>query len=216
VPLDESLRRTSADAQPGDRPVVMRAGTGADPSARPLRLRWYTGSQPAPGPAVGQSDCRMDPNDHRIIDFQLPGLDGKMLSFHDLDADVILLDFWGSWCRECRKSIAHLRELPPKFGGRQLQVIGIACEKGASFEERRASAAEAVQRYGIHYPVLLSSMDGSCPLQQALQVQFYPTMVLLDRDGRILHVEQGATDVTLGRIDRSIAWALRDTGTRSN
>ena len=47
-------------------------------------------------------------------------------------------------------------------------------------------------------------------VQQALKVQFYPTMVLVDRDGRILHLEQGATDATLGRTDRSIASVLRD------
>jgi len=158
---------------------------------------------------MGQSICNLDPNDRRIVDFQLPGLDGTMVSFHDLDADLILLDFWGSWCRECQKSISHLQELQSRLGGKRLQVVGIACEKGSSVAERRASAAGAVQRLGINYPVLLSSLDGSCPVQQALKVQFYPTMVLVDRDGRILHLEQGATDTTLGRMDRSIAAALR-------
>ena len=47
-------------------------------------------------------------------------------------------------------------------------------------------------------------MDGPCPLQDAFQVQFYPTMVLVDRHGRILWREQGATDVTIARIDRFI------------
>jgi peroxiredoxin len=153
----------------------------------------------------------MDPHERRLVDFQLPGLDGAMVSFHDIDADLILLDFWGSWCQQCQKSIQHLRDLQAKLGGRRLQVVGIACEKAASFEERRAAAAGAVQRLAIDYPVLLSTLDGSCPLQQALNVQFYPTMVLIDRDGRILHTEQGATDATLARTDRSIALAIRKT-----
>jgi thiol-disulfide isomerase/thioredoxin len=161
------------------------------------------------GAVVEPSICQMDPNERRIVDFRLPGLDGTMVSFHDIDADLILLDFWGSWCQQCRKSIPHLSELRAKLGGKRLQVVGIACEKAASFEERRAAAAGAVQRLGIDYPVLLSTLDGSCPLQQALNIQFYPTMVLIDRDGRILHTEQGATDATLGRTDRSIALALK-------
>jgi hypothetical protein len=57
--------------------------------------------------------------------------------------------------------------------------------------------------------VLVSTKGGSCPVQQALQVQFYPTLVLLDRDGRILAREQGATDTTLIRIDKAIAQALQ-------
>jgi thiol-disulfide isomerase/thioredoxin len=157
----------------------------------------------------------MDPNERRITDFQLPGLDGSMVSFHDLDADLILLDFWGSWCRECRTSISHLRELQSQLGEKRLQIVGIACEKGATFEQRRAAAARAVQQVGITYPVLLSTMDGSCPLQKALQIQFYPTMVLLGRDGRILHTERGATDATLARTDRAIASALGTRGERS-
>lgn len=57
--------------------------------------------------------------------------------------------------------------------------------------------------------MLLSNKDGSCPVQQALQIQFYPTMVLLDRNGRLLAREQGATEVTMVRMDRAIASALK-------
>jgi hypothetical protein len=62
--------------------------------------------------------------------------------------------------------------------------------------------------------VLLSSKEGTCPVQQALQIQFYPTMILLDRDGKLLAREQGATEVTLGRMDRAINVALRGDGGR--
>jgi hypothetical protein len=46
-------------------------------------------------------------------------------------------------------------------------------------------------------------------VQEALQIQFYPTMILLDRDGKLLAREQGATEVTMARIDRAINTALR-------
>ena len=79
-------------------------------------------------------------------------------------------------------------------------------------EDRRASAAKGAKDLRISYPVLISSMDGSCPVQKVLQVQFYPTMVLVDRNGRMLGREQGATDVTLARMDRAIDLALRSSG----
>ena len=154
--------------------------------------------------------CRFDSSNRRLVDFQLPGLDGKTVSMHDIDADVILLDFWGSWCAPCRTSIAHLTELQTSLGGKRLQVIGIACEKGATLQDRRASASKAMQELGINYPVLLSSKEGSCPLQQALQIQFYPTMILLDREGKLLAREQGATEVTMSRMDRAINTALHN------
>jgi thiol-disulfide isomerase/thioredoxin len=127
-----------------------------------------------------------------------------MTSLHNFEADVILLDFWGTWCAPCRKSIPHLNELQKTLGGKKLQVVGIACER-APAKDRAAKVSSAVKDLKISYPVLVSAMDGTCPVQDALQIQFYPTMVLLDRQGRILWREQGATEVTLARMDRFIA-----------
>ena len=138
-----------------------------------------------------------------------------MVSFHDLDSDLILLDFWGTWCRPCRKSIPHLNELQKTLGGKKLQVIGIACERSAA-KDRAAKVAASVKQLGINYPVLISSMDGTCPVQDAFQIQFYPTMILLDRQGRILRREAGATDDTLARIDRFIARNLRRPASPAN
>jgi hypothetical protein len=97
------------------------------------------------------------------------------------------------------------------MGGKRLQVIGVACEKGSTLQDRRAAAAKASKELGINYPILLTTKDGDCPVQKALQVQFYPTLVLLDRDGRLLAREHGATEITLARMDRAIAAALRGT-----
>jgi thiol-disulfide isomerase/thioredoxin len=208
IPLDESIRRTG-----GETPASADSGvvtlTGKAPTARQGLARFLGGSRPATDEAVKPAVCRFDPSKRQLVDFQLPNIDGKTVSLHDIDADVILFDFWGSWCAPCRTSIAHLTEMQRTLGGKRLQVIGIACEKGATVEDRRASASKAVQELGINYPVLLSSKDGTCPLQQALQIQFYPTMILLDKDGKLLAREQGATEVTMSRMDRAVDAALR-------
>ena len=186
VPVDESVRRSSALAeQPRDHAVVtLTSSTTHD--ARPAIARLLGGSRPLVDPAIQKAVCRFDPSDRRLVDFQLPNLDGQMVSLRDLNADVILLDFWGSWCEPCRTSIPHLAELQAKMGGKRFQVIGVACEKGSTLQDRRAAAAKASKELGINYPVLLTTKDGDCPVQKALQVQFYPTLVLLDRDGRLL------------------------------
>ncbi len=86
---------------------------------------------------------------------------------------------------------------------------GSPARRGSSLQERRASAAKAARGLKINYSLLVSSMDGSCPVQKGMQIQFYPTMVLLDRNGHILQREQGATDATLARIDRAVLNALK-------
>ena len=214
VPLDESLTHASTRTARGDQGAITLTSKSAPAKSGLSRI--LTGAQPLLDETVKQSSCKIDPNDRRLLDFKLPDLRGKMVSLHDIDADVILLDFWGSWCQPCRKSIPHLLEVQAKMAGKRVQVVGIACEKAAAAKDRQASAAKAVQAWGITYPVLLSSRDGSCPLQEALQIQFYPTMVLLSRDGKLLARAQGATDVTLSRMDRAIADALRSQGVRAD
>jgi peroxiredoxin len=184
--------------------------TSATRPAKPTLARLFAGPKPPADDAVEKSVCQIDPSERRLVDFRLPDTNGKMVSFHDVDADVILLDFWGSWCAPCTKSILHLVEKQASLAGKRFQVIGIACEKGATSQERYSSAAKAAQALGIHYPVLVAPMDGSCPVQQAFRVQFYPTMILVDREGRLLAREQGATDATLPRMDRAITAAIRN------
>jgi thiol-disulfide isomerase/thioredoxin len=206
VPLDESIRRAAGDASPNNKRVITL--TSASEPGKPRLSRLLGGARPPLDAAVTQTVCQIDPAEGRLVDFQLPGLDGKMVNLHDIDADVILLDFWGSWCKQCKQSIPHLGELQTKWPGKRLQVVGIACEKGTSIQDRRTSAAKGAQDLGIKYPVLVSSMDGSCPVQKGLQIKFYPTMLLLDRNGRLLGREQGATEITLAHIDHAVDSAL--------
>lgn len=144
--------------------------------------------------------CDYDDRHRRIADFRLPDLDGKAVRFKDIDADLVLIDFWGTWCQPCLKSIPHLVSLQERMGNR-LAIIGIACESDAP-DKSAAKVAATVKRLKVNYPVLLSRNDGSCPLQEALHVQAFPTMILVDREGRVLWRDQGATSATLARLDR--------------
>jgi thiol-disulfide isomerase/thioredoxin len=211
IPLDESLQKASR--QPAADPTPSRV---AESAAAPLAVT--TAPAPARSPALPvRTDpfCDFDPVERTLRDFQLPDSQGRMLAFHDLDADLILLDFWGTWCGPCIKSIPHLVEIQKTLGGKKMQVVGIACEDTPP-AVRSAKVAQTVKRLGINYPVLVTSRDGTCPLQDAFQIQFYPTMVLLDRHGHILWREQGATDVTLARMDRFITRNLHRPAARTD
>jgi thiol-disulfide isomerase/thioredoxin len=211
IPLDEAVQKVSRDTAPR----LHRDGSATQETAAQAKPGLLAPPRLAASPAPGGISCQFDASEPRLLDFQLPDAQGRMVSFHDLDTDLILLDFWGTWCAPCRKSIPHLNELHKTLGGKKLQVIGIACERSAA-KDRAATVASSIKQLGITYPVLISGMDGSCPVQDAFQIHFYPTMILLDRDGRILRREEGATDVTLARIDRFIARNLRRPATPSN
>jgi thiol-disulfide isomerase/thioredoxin len=152
--------------------------------------------------------CVYDTKLRKINDFRLPDLEGKPVRFQELDADYILLDFWGTWCEPCLDSIPHLVALQKKYGPDKLKVVGIACEEVPP-EQRKAKVDEVARRLGINYPLLLSTMDGKpCPVQQALQIQAMPTMILVDRRGQVLWRNTGSTPSIEGRLDKLLALTL--------
>jgi len=176
-------------------------GAAADPSGP-----GHTAGLGGPAPGSSLVSCEYDERHRQIKDFQLPDLDGRPVRFQDFESDLVLLDFWGTWCDPCLKSIPHLVDLQSRLGGERLTVVGVACEKDAA-DVAAPRVAEAADRLKVNYPVLLSRTDGSCPLQEKLHVQALPTLVLLDRRGHVLWSAQGATTSTLARLDRQIASA---------
>lgn len=149
--------------------------------------------------------CRFDAKTRRIVDFRLPDVNGKPVRLQDLDTDLVLIDFWGTWCKPCVNSIPHLVDLQKRLGGKRVTVLGIASEQGPP-AARVASVNKAIQKLGINYPILMSGMDGeNCPVQEALHIQAFPTLILVDRQGRVLWRDQGATPATLAKLDNLIA-----------
>ena len=214
APFPEPLQ---AQSEPGSRSEAEPPNIASRP--RP-KWRDLVASQVDPPPPLEgavraspkepETYCRFDSKHRRIEDFRLPDLQGRLVRFQDFDTDLILLDFWGSWCQPCLRSVPHLVDIQKRLGEKQLQIIGIACEREETpAAERATGVAKVVKKLGINYPVLVTGMDGTCPLQKALHVQAYPTLILVDRQGRVLWQDQGATRLTMARLDRMISIATK-------
>ena len=152
--------------------------------------------------------CKYDPVSRRLDDFRLADLQGQAVTRADFDADLILIDFWGTWCKPCIGSIPHLVELQKLHGVKRLSIIGIACEEGSPVESSK-HVADAVERLGVNYATLVSRKDGDSPLRDSLGIRSYPTTVLINRRGDVLWKEEGAGVLTMARLDRMIAQNLR-------
>jgi hypothetical protein len=98
-PLADRSTRTTASLAPA-KPRVERALD--DVSRAPAG----TARQPV------RADCRYDARHRRLTDFTLPDLDGNAVRLQDLDADLVLLDFWGSWCGALFAERPASREAP--------------------------------------------------------------------------------------------------------
>ena len=93
-----------------------------------------------------------------------------------------------------------------RYGAKTLQVVGVATEHEPTPAERVKKVESVASAMGVNYPILLSEAEGKpCPVQGTLHIKAYPTMILVDRTGRIVWRAEGAQPVTLSRLDRVLA-----------
>jgi len=110
-----------------------------------------------------------------------PGV-GDRVSLRALRGEVVVIDFWASWCGPCRRSIPVLNELAETYEGR-VRVYGVNVE---AMEPMAVGAAH--ERLGATFPSL---HDPTQSIQQAYAVTALPTLFVIDREGRISHTERG-------------------------
>jgi thiol-disulfide isomerase/thioredoxin len=104
---------------------------------------------------------------------------------------VVVLDFWASWCQQCRETVPQVRRLAEAFAPRGLVVIGVNAGDPAP------EAADAARAFGIAYPIAL---DPELAFSDRLGASGLPTLVVLDRDGRIAHRAKHVDEETLAVI----------------
>lgn len=130
----------------------------------------------------------------------------------DRRGKLVLLDFWGTWCTPCRKTIPALVQLQAKHRPEELEIIGIAMEQGGRMQEQAYRVNLAAQSLGVNYRQLLST-GSQCPVATDLQITGLPTIILLDQEGNIIWRHSGVLDTrTLAELERIIQRGMRSAG----
>lgn len=111
---------------------------------------------------------------------------GRALSLRELRGRFVLVDFWTFCCINCLHVLDELRPLEEEFAG-VLVTVGVHSPKFAH-EGEPAAVAAAVQRYAVGHPVL---DDPELATWQAYAVKAWPTLVLIDPEGYVVHVAAG-------------------------
>lgn len=110
-------------------------------------------------------------------DFRLPKLEGGISSLADFSGRVVLLDFWATWCKDCREEMPTLDRLHRQLKDRGFSVVAISLD-----EDGRRAVAPLVSRHDLTYPVLLADRNISI----AYRVRGLPTAFLLDQKGVVI------------------------------
>lgn len=164
-------------------------------------LLWFPGAPAGTGPgSLGVAAVRQN---RPAPNFDLPRLSGpRRLSLDSLRGDVVVVNFWASWCAACQREASSLQQLSSRYRGTEVHFVGI------DHGDRSSSAREFVRRNGITYP---SVVDQSGDLLGKYGTIGIPTTYVIDRGGRIRYQVIGTVDAaTLRRcVDRVRAGGAR-------
>jgi cytochrome c biogenesis protein CcmG/thiol:disulfide interchange protein DsbE len=127
----------------------------------------------------GSADVRQAP------DFEMKTLEGDTFELADHRGDVVVVNFWATWCAPCVQEIPTFIEMQRKFGDDGLQFVGVSLDK-QGFEVVRPFA----EKMQINYPLVVD--DGSLAKEFG-GLQGVPTTYVVDTDGQIQHRIEGIT-----------------------
>lgn len=135
-------------------------------------------------------------------DLTLTGADGEPAAISSVIAGkVALIDFWATWCGPCKYSAPHLQALHNQYKDRGFTVVGIMSDMNAT-----TIGPAYLEKHPVTYPMFLDD-DGSTSMCNWGQVEAFPTMVLVGRDGKVIEVFRGVGD--LDRMSAKVAVAVR-------
>lgn len=151
--------------------VVYVAVTGNGDASPAPRIGDVTAERRSALPAADSGEVRPAP------DFSLATLDGGSFQLSEHAGEVVVVNFWATWCAPCRIEIPELIEMQSEMGEEGIQIVGISLD-----HQSRDVVEEFASEVGFNYPILLD--DGKVA-DQFGGVYALPTTIIIDKDGMI-------------------------------
>jgi thiol-disulfide isomerase/thioredoxin len=115
-------------------------------------------------------------------DFTLKSASGANLKLSEFRGEVVLLNFWASWCGPCRQEMPLLSELHEQYRDLGFTVLGV------NVEEDSRKARKLLEEAPVSFPVLF---DSDSVVSREYDVVAMPSTVLVDRNGRMRYLHKG-------------------------
>ena len=114
-------------------------------------------------------------------DINLQTIDGKQFSLKSLRGKYVVLDFWASWCPDCRKDSPYIMSLYEKFAPKGVEFVGV------SFDTKAEAWKNGVEKLGIKYTQVsdMKHMRESA-VAQTYCIKWIPTVDVVDPEGKVV------------------------------
>ncbi len=115
-------------------------------------------------------------------DFALKSASGENLRLSEYRGEVVMINFWATWCGPCRQEMPLLDELYDRYARVGFRLLGV------NIDDNRQQAIRMVEELDVSFPVLF---DSEKSVSKEYQVEAMPVTVLVDRDGKVRYVHHG-------------------------
>ena len=115
-------------------------------------------------------------------DFKLPLRGGTELKLSQLRGQVVMLNFWASWCGPCRQEMPLLESIQKKYKTLGFTMVGVNVEPDS------AEAEKFLKQTPVSFPV---AYDRNSDVSKLFQVKGMPSTVIVDRKGNTRMIHQG-------------------------
>lgn len=115
-------------------------------------------------------------------DFSLPDQSGTTVSLSQFDGQVVLINFWASWCGPCREEMPLLAELHQRYESLGFTMLGI------NVEEDSTDADRFLRSVPVSFPILYDRENSVSKLYDVIAM---PSTILIGRDGRVRYIHHG-------------------------
>jgi peroxiredoxin len=115
-------------------------------------------------------------------DFVLKSLAGENLRLSEYRGEVVMVNFWATWCGDCRAQLTELNDWYATYQGAGLQFLAVSLDRDL------ADVSKAADALNLAYPVL---HDEALTVSKLYDVSSMPVSILIDRDGIVRDVIEG-------------------------
>lgn len=130
-----------------------------------------------------------------LASHELTSFDGGTTSLSAYRGEVLVVNFWASWCAPCRKELLIMNEWNATWAGRGARVVAISIDKELRNAQRFAQSTELSMTV-FH--------DGPSGLARDLDLPSLPCTFVLDQNGKVVEMISSSSSKELARIQRKV------------